>query len=70
VYNCIKTRVHCVKTITDAKGSGNVVNIKIHTSNESLDLTQEDIPIRDLNAQSPEIAPRRSNRLRLAKSCF
>jgi len=70
VYTCFKNRVHCIKAITDANGSGNVVNIKIHTSNESLALTQEDVPLRDLNAQSPEVAPRRSNRLRLAKSCF
>jgi len=70
VYNCLKTRVHCVKAFTDANGSGNVVNIKIHTSNESLALTLEDVPLHDLNAQSPEVAPRRSNRLHLAKSCF
>ena len=47
--NCFKDKVSCVKAITDTNGSGNVVNIKIHTSNESLAMAQEDVPLRDLN---------------------
>jgi len=41
-YNCFKGKVSCVKTITDTNGS--VVNIKIHTSNENLELAQKDVP--------------------------
>jgi hypothetical protein len=69
LYNCFKNKAHCVKAITDANGSGNVVNIKIHTSNESLAMAQEDVPLRELN-HNPETTPRRSNRLRTSKSCF
>ena len=70
LYNCFRFRVPCMKAITDANGSGNIVNIKIHTSNESLAVAQENVPLRDLTTQSPEITSRRSNRLRSAKSCF
>jgi len=70
LYNCFKSRVPCVKAITDTNGSGNIVNIKIHTSNESLAMAQEDVPLHDLTTQSPEITSRKSNRLRSAKSCF
>jgi hypothetical protein len=45
-----------VKAITDANGSGNVANIKIHTSNESLAMAK-DVPLRELN-QNPETTPR------------
>jgi hypothetical protein len=44
LYNSFKGKVSCVKTITDTNGSGNVVNIKIHTSNESLALAQKNVP--------------------------
>jgi uncharacterized membrane protein YvbJ len=47
LYNFFKNKARCVKAITDANGSGNVVNIKIHTSNESLAVAQEDVPSRD-----------------------
>jgi len=63
-------KVYCGKAITDTNGSGNVVNIKIHTSNESLAMAQEDMPLRELNSETPEVKPRRSNRLRTSKSCF
>jgi hypothetical protein len=36
LYNCLKGRIDCIKAITDAKRSGNVVNIKIHTSNQAM----------------------------------
>jgi hypothetical protein len=45
LYNCFKNRAHCVKVITDTNGSGNIVNIKIHTSNENLAIAQEDVPL-------------------------
>jgi hypothetical protein len=54
-------------------GSGNVVNINIKTSNESLALAQEDIPLRALrpsDTQSLESEPRSSRRLRSARSHF
>jgi hypothetical protein len=70
LYNCFKSRAHYIKAITDTNGSGNIVNIKIHTSNESLAMAQEDVPLRELNSQDPEGTPRRSNRLRTSKSCF
>ena len=70
LYNCLKDKVNCVKSLTDSTGSGNVVNIKIHTSNESLAMAQEDVPLRELKSQSPDAKPRRSHRLRTAKSCF
>jgi len=69
LYSCFKDKVSSVRAITDTNGSGNV-NIKIHTSNESLAMAQEDVPLRDLNSQNPEAKPRRSNRLRTSKSCF
>jgi hypothetical protein len=70
LYNCFKGKISCAKAITDTTGSGNVVNIKIHTSNESLAMTQEDVPLGELNSQTPEAKPRRSHRLRNSKSCF
>ena len=70
LYTCLKGKVNCVKSLTEAQGSGNVVNIKIHTSNESLAVAQEDVPLRELNTRTPEAKPRRSNRLRTSKSCF
>ena len=69
LYSCFKDKVSSVRAITDTNGSGNV-NIKIHTSNESLAMAQEDVTLRDLNSQTPEAKPRRSNRLRTSKSCF
>jgi hypothetical protein len=70
LYNCLKNKVNCVKAITDTAGSGNVVNIKIHTSNESLAMAQEDIPLRDVSSPTSEPKPRRSSRLRSSKTCF
>jgi hypothetical protein len=71
VYNCLKGRVGCTRAISDANGSGgNVVNIKIHTSNESVAISNEDIPLRELNSPTPEHKVRRSSRLRTSKSCF
>jgi hypothetical protein len=70
LYHCCKSKVPCVKAPTDANGSGNVVNIKIHTSNESLAVGQEEVPLRELSSLSPEATPRRSSRLRPSKSCF
>jgi hypothetical protein len=43
VYKCLKGNVGCARVTSDASGSGNVVNIKIHTSNESLSIANEDI---------------------------
>jgi len=63
MYNCLKGKVNCVKFLTDATGSGNLVNIKIHMSNESLSMAQEDVPLRELNSRTPDSKPRRSNRL-------
>jgi hypothetical protein len=70
MYNSCKRKAPCVKALTDSNGSGNVVNIKIHTSNESLAVSNEDIPLRELSSHTPEAAPRRSGRLRTSKSCF
>jgi len=69
LYSCLKGKTSCVKYLTDATGSGNVVNIKIHTSNESLAVAQ-DVPQQELNLGTPNAKPRRSNRLRTSKSCF
>jgi len=70
LYNCFKGKISCAKAITDTTGSGNVVNIKIHTSNKSLAMAQEGVPLRELNSQTPEAKPRRSHRLCNSKSCF
>jgi hypothetical protein len=70
LYTCFKYRAHCLKAITDTNGSGNIVNIKIHTSNESIAMAQEDVPLRELDSPNPESTPRRSSRLRTSKSCF
>jgi hypothetical protein len=59
LYNCFKGKVSCVNAITDTHGSGNVVNFKIHTSNESLAMAQENLPLRELSSQTPEAKPRR-----------
>jgi hypothetical protein len=53
LYQCLKGKIRCTKAITDATGSGNVVNIKTHTSNESLVMAQEDVPLRELSSQNP-----------------
>ena len=70
LYNCCETKLPCVKALADANGSGNVVNIKIRTSNESLTVGQEEVRLRDLSSHSPEATPRKSRRLRPSKSCF
>ena len=70
LYNYSKGKASCVTAIIDTNGSGNVGNIKIHTSNESPVMAQEDVPLRELNLQIPEAKPRKSNRLRTSKSCF
>jgi len=69
LYNSFKVKDSCVKAITDPNGSGNV-SIKIHTSNESLTMAQKDVPLRELNSQTPEAKPRRSNRLRPQNPIF
>ena len=69
LYACLKSKVSCVKSLTDATGSGNVVNIKIHMSNETLAMAQ-DMPLRELNSRTPDAKSRRSNRLRTSKFCF
>jgi hypothetical protein len=70
LYNCLKGKLKCVKALSDTTGAGNVVNIKIHTSNESLAMAQEDVPLRELSSPTPETQPRKSHRLRTSKSCF
>jgi hypothetical protein len=70
LYTCVKPKVPCSKAISDTNRSGNVVNIKIHTSNESLALAQEEVPLWDLNPPTPEVKPRRSHRVRSPKTCF
>lgn len=70
VYTCGRSKLRCIKAIADTNGSGNVVNIKIHTSNESLAVSQEDVPLRDMQAVPPEDKPRRSGRLRAGRTCF
>jgi hypothetical protein len=45
LYNCLKGKISCAKAITDTNGSENV-NIKIHTSNKSLAMAQEDAIMR------------------------
>jgi len=52
-YTYLKGKVNCVKSLIDANASGNVVNLKIHTSNESLAMAQEDVPLRELNSRTP-----------------
>jgi hypothetical protein len=70
LYICCKGKAHCIRSLTDATGTGNVVNIKIHTSNESLAMAQEDLPLRDLNSPSAHTMSRRSSRLHMSKSCI
>jgi len=70
LYNCCKGKIRCAKTITNTTGSGNVVNIKIHTSNDSIAMTQDNVPLRELNSPTPEVTPRRLRRLYHSKSCF
>jgi hypothetical protein len=49
VYGCLKNKLVCIKAITDHQGLGKVVNIKIHTSNGSLSVAQEDLPLHELS---------------------
>jgi len=44
VYGCLKNKLDSIKAITNHQGSGNV-NIKIHTSNKSLSVAWEDLPL-------------------------
>ena len=53
LYTCLKGKVSCVKSLTDVTGSGCVLNIKIHTSNESLSMAQGDVPLRELYSRTP-----------------
>jgi hypothetical protein len=57
-----------MKAIADTHGSLNVVYIKIHTSNDSLTMAQEDVHLCELD--QPDAMPRRSNRSRTHKTCF
>jgi hypothetical protein len=70
LYNCLKGRVDCIRAITDANRSGNVVNIKIHTSNENLAIAPEEVPLQEINVPNAEPKLRRSRRFRNPKSCF
>jgi hypothetical protein len=70
LYDCCKRKLKCIKAITDTNGSENIVNIKIHTSNESLAMYQEDVPLRELTTVTPDDKPRRSSRIRASRSCF
>lgn len=70
LYTCVKNKTKCIKGFTEAAGSGNVVNIKIHTSNESLAVTQEEIPLNDFDPPPQGSTPRRSRRVKTSKSCF
>jgi hypothetical protein len=67
LYNCLKGRVGCVRAIGDTNRSGNVVNIKIHTGNQSLAIANEAIPLRELNSPTVEPRVRRFSRLRTSK---
>jgi hypothetical protein len=56
-----------------SRGSGNVVNIKIKTSNESLALNPEAIPLQSIEGGSGKSSPqelRRSKRVKTGKSFF
>lgn len=55
---------------TDADGSGNVVNIHIKTSNESLAMTPEAIPLQSMEQCHTNPEPTGSKRVRSTKSCF
>jgi hypothetical protein len=70
LYICCKGKAHYIRSLTDTTETGNVVNIKIHTSNESLAMAQEDVPLRELNSPNTDTMSRRSNRLHTSKSCF
>jgi hypothetical protein len=70
LYTRFMDEAHYIRPLTDAPGTGNVVNIKIHTSNESLAMAQEKVPLRELNSPNADNTPRRSNRLRTSKSSF
>jgi SET domain-containing protein len=58
-----------VQTSAETRGSGNIVNINIKNSNESLAMNPEVIPLQDSNpTQQEQITPRRSLQPRVAKS--
>jgi hypothetical protein len=50
--------------ITDANRSGNIVNNNMHTSNVSLAVAQEDVPLQEINAPNAESELGMSCRLR------
>lgn len=60
-----------IQTSAQTGGSGNIVNINIKTSNESLAVSPEAIPLHSSNRSlQEESSPRRSLRPRAAKSYF
>jgi hypothetical protein len=70
LYTCVKSKAKCFKDFTDTAGSGNVVNIKIHTSNESLAIAPEEVPLNEMHSPPPEVKPRRSSRVKASRTCF
>jgi hypothetical protein len=49
VYGCLKDRLGCLKAITNYRGLGNMVNIRIHTTNENLSVAPDDLPLGELH---------------------
>jgi hypothetical protein len=70
LYACVRRKAKCFKNLAEATGAGNVVNIKIHTSNESLALAPEEVPLTNLHFTPPEATPRGSRRVKGPRSCF
>jgi hypothetical protein len=70
LYTCVKGKAKRLRGFAEAIGPGNVVNIKIHTSNKSLAIAQEEVPLDELNSPPPEATPRRSRRVKASRSCF
>jgi len=69
-YSCFKGKLDCVKANADHQGSKNVVNNRIHTSNESLSVAQDDIPLYKLFSLIDKGKTCRLHRLQTAKPCF
>jgi len=70
VYGHLKKKLNCIKAITNHQSSGNVINIKIHTSNKSLSVAQVDLPLHNLSTLNNDIQVHRTKRLQTNKSYF
>jgi len=70
IYGCFKDNLDCIKAITNHQCSRNMINIKIHTSNKSLAMAQEKLPLCEAPPPINDDKVCQLNSYRSTKSCF